>query len=90
MTAAAKGKDSGDNVQGQQTLSRICGMCCIVGCGGDFRLKGEGIITMQQEKRYAWRIIPIRGSMCMERRHGNRAEDIEGAGKTQGHAVMAG
>ena len=38
MTAATKGKDSGDDVQSQRILSRICGMCYIVEVGGrDFR-----------------------------------------------------
>ena len=34
MTAATKGKKSGDDVQSQRVLSRICGMCYIVEGGG--------------------------------------------------------
>lgn len=38
MTSDIKGKESGDNVQSQQILSRICGMCYTVEAGGgDFR-----------------------------------------------------
>ena len=41
MTAAAKGKDSSDDVQSQRILSRICGMCYIVEVGGgDYRMEG--------------------------------------------------
>ena len=41
MIAATKGKDSGDDVQSQRILSRICGMCYIVEVGGgDFRMQG--------------------------------------------------
>ena len=40
MMVATKGKESGDNVQSQRVLSRICGMCYIVEVGGgDFRME---------------------------------------------------
>ncbi|MBR4696040.1 MAG: ATP-binding protein [Selenomonadaceae bacterium] len=42
MMVDTKGKESGDNVQSQRILSRICGMCYIVEVGGgDFRMEGR-------------------------------------------------
>ena len=41
MTAVTKGKDSGNDVQSQRILSRICGMCHVVEVSGrDFRMRG--------------------------------------------------
>ena len=41
MATSGKDRDSGDDVQSQRVLSRICGMCYIVEVGGrDYRMKG--------------------------------------------------
>ena len=40
MATSGKDRDSGDDVQSQRVLSRICGMCYIVEIGGrDYRMK---------------------------------------------------
>ena len=42
MIATTKGRDSGDDVQSQRILSRICEMCYIAEVGGrDFRMEGK-------------------------------------------------
>lgn len=43
MATAIRDKDFGDDVQGKRLISRICGMCYIVGVRGrDFRMQNVG------------------------------------------------